>query len=154
MIQPQEIIKLSDGDLYYKAQKLAEQYADDISDKFPEQLITLRSCLKSKIERLTSVKQFAKLLLIENATLSTSFPDVCTALMLFLTIPVTVAAAERSFSKLKLIKTYLRNTMGQERLSHLSLLSIEHGIASSLKNSLDEIISTFAEAKTRRKIFY
>ena len=29
--------------------------------------------------------------------------------LLFLTLPVTVATAERSFSKLKLIKTYLRN---------------------------------------------
>lgn len=45
-----------------------------------------------------------------------SFADVCTALMLVVTIPVTTASVERSFSKLKLIKTYLRKYMGQERL--------------------------------------
>jgi len=32
-----------------------------------------------------------------------------------LTIPVLVASAERSFSKLKLIKSYLRSTMSQQK---------------------------------------
>ena len=36
----------------------------------------------------------------------TSVPDVAIAFKIFLTIPVTVASAERSFSKLKLIKNY------------------------------------------------
>ena len=59
-------------------------------------------------------------------------PDVATAIKLFLTIPITVASAERSFSKLKVIKTYLRNSMSQERLSGLAILSIENERALSL----------------------
>jgi len=49
-------------------------------------------------------------------------------------MPVTVAARERNFSKLKLslIKTYFRSTMGQERLTGLAILSIEQGTASLL----------------------
>ena len=43
----------------------------------------------------------------------------------FLTICVSVASCERSFSKLKLIKSYLRSTMAQARLSSLAILSIE-----------------------------
>jgi len=39
------------------------------------------------------------------------FPNLAVALRILLTLPVTVASAERSFSKLKLIKTYLRSTM-------------------------------------------
>jgi len=48
---------------------------------------------------------------------------------------VTVATAERSFSKLKLIKNYLRSVMNQDRLSALSILSIEHEEANYLKYS-------------------
>ena len=48
-----------------------------------------------------------------------SFPNLLIMLRTFLTMCVSVASCERSFSKLKLIKTYLRSTMGQERLSSL-----------------------------------
>ena len=41
------------------------------------------------------------------------YPNLWIALRIALTLPVTVASAERSFSKLKLIKTYLRSTMGE-----------------------------------------
>ena len=37
-------------------------------------------------------------------------------------MPVSTASAERSFSVLKRLKTYLRNTMGAERMSSLALL--------------------------------
>ena len=79
------------------------------------------------------------------------FPDVVTALLLFLTLPVTVASAERSFSKLRLIKSYLRSTMNQDRLRSLALLSIEAQSAESLET--DQIIDDFANAKARRKPF-
>lgn len=150
VLQPKELTKLTDQELYTEAVKLADTYAEDISDKFPEQLLSLRSCLKTQIEKLNSVKQLADLLIIENVALSTSFQEVCTALILFLTIPVTVATAERSFSKLKIIKTYLRSTMGQDRLSCLSILSIEHRIANRLRSNLDQIIRMFADVKVRR----
>ena len=44
-----------------------------------------------------------------------SFPNAYIAYRIMLTIPVSVASAERSFSKLKLIKSYLRLTMSQQR---------------------------------------
>lgn len=52
------------------------------------------------------------------------YPNIWVALRISATLPVTVAAAERSFSKLKLIKTYMRSTMMQECLSGLAIISI------------------------------
>ena len=46
-----------------------------------------------------------------------NFPHICICLGIFLTLPVSVAEGERSFSKLALIKNSLRATMGQDRLN-------------------------------------
>ena len=80
----------------------------------------------------------------------TAFPNVYIALRIYLTIPVTVASGERSFSKLKLIKNYLRSNMIQDRLSSLAIISIESEISRNLK--MDTIIKDFAEKKQERFI--
>lgn len=60
------------------------------------------------------------------------FPNILIAYRILFTVPVTVASAERSFSKLKLLKNYLRSSMSQDRLNGLATLCIE-------KDKLDEI---------------
>uniref|UniRef100_H3A162 DUF4371 domain-containing protein n=1 Tax=Latimeria chalumnae TaxID=7897 RepID=H3A162_LATCH len=125
VIQPNMLISASDEDLYKEAEKLANHFNKDISLVFPGQLLSFSFCLKSEISKQSLVKDLANMLIVDNA-LASSFSDVCTVLLLFLTIPVTVASAERSFSKLKLIKNYPRSTTGQERLCGLGMLSIEN----------------------------
>ena len=51
------------------------------------------------------------------------YPNVWTVLKITLSIPVTSCECERSISTLGLVKTKLRSTMGQERLTGLRLLS-------------------------------
>ena len=80
-----------------------------------------------------------------------SFPSAYIAYKILLTIPVTVAFAERSFSKLKLIKSYLRSTISQERLSGLIILSIEKEMLEELKYK--SLISNFASQKVRKIVF-
>jgi hypothetical protein len=82
-----------------------------------------QTSFKSQITKLTTVQQMTHLLIVDYAAVASGFTDVVTAMLLFLTLPVTVASAERSFSKLRLIKSYLRSTMGQDRLRGLALLS-------------------------------
>ena len=53
------------------------------------------------------------------------FQNLRISLQILLTIAVSIASCERSFSKLKIILSYLRASMGQDRLSNLALLSIE-----------------------------
>ena len=77
-----------------------------------------------------------------------SFPNTCITYRILLIIPVTIASTERSFSKLKLIKSYLRSTMSQERLSELVILSIKKKILEELEYKI--LISQFASQKARK----
>lgn len=80
--------------------------------------------------------------------LNTLYPNTCIALRILLTLPVSVASGERSFSKLKLIKNYLRNSISQSKLTNLALISIECTLAASLDYT--SLIQEFAKCKVRR----
>ena len=86
--------------------------------------------------------------LIENE-LDEAFSNVSIMFKIYLCMFVTNCKGERSFSKLKLLKNHLRNTMGQDRLSALAILAIENELLKTIDFS--DIISEFAEAKCRRK---
>jgi len=79
----------------------------------------------------------------------TAFPNIVISLRILLTIPITSASAERSLSKLKIIKNYLRNTMSQKRLTELATIAIENETANTL-NFMD-VIELFASKKSRKK---
>lgn len=89
-----------------------------------------------------------ELLIFLHKKLTEIHPNMWVALRVSTTQAVTVAAAERSFSKLKLIKTYLRSTTGQECLSGLAIISINREVSKQL--SYDDTIDAFAAMKTRR----
>lgn len=79
-----------------------EKYRDDVSSDFTRQIVSLRDFFISRdgindLKKMT-IKDLSLFILNEN--LSSIFPDVFTATMIFITIPVTSAPAERSFSKL------------------------------------------------------
>jgi hypothetical protein len=57
--------------------------------------------------------------------LKSTFPSVETLLRIYLTIPISNATGERSFSALKRIKNVQRNMIGQIRHNALAILNIE-----------------------------
>ncbi len=65
--------------------------------------------------------------------------------------PVTVASGEQSFSKLKLIKNYLRTSMSQERLCRLALLSTEKTLHPGWIITI--LIAEFVAKKARKVTF-
>ncbi|XP_070409722.1 zinc finger MYM-type protein 1-like [Nothobranchius furzeri] len=79
------------------------------------------------------------------------YPNLWTGLRIALTVPMTVAEAERSFSKLELIKNYLRSTMSQERLAGLSIININFQVGEEIP--YDDIIDEFASRKARKQHF-
>uniref|UniRef100_A0A3B5BCP2 DUF4371 domain-containing protein n=1 Tax=Stegastes partitus TaxID=144197 RepID=A0A3B5BCP2_9TELE len=65
-------------------------------------------------------------------------------------ILVSTASCEQSFSTLTLVKTYLRSTMADDRLSNLGVLSTESRRAKSL--NLDAFVDLFARNHKNRRI--
>ena len=80
-----------------------------------------------------------------------STPYLCLYLKLYLTIGVSIASCERSFSKLKMIKSYLRSTMSDNWLSALSILSIERDYVQQL--DFEDIVADFSSTKARKVQF-
>lgn len=86
--------------------------------------------------------------------LKAAFPRVIALLQLTLTLPVSTASCERSFSCIKRVKTYTRTSMKENRLCGLALMSIENDITRD-ENFLDDVVLKFknnslAEGKQRR----
>jgi len=74
--------------------------------------------------------------------------NLAVALRILLTVPVTVASVECSFSRLELIKTFLRSTISQDRLVGLAILSIENDVVQTL--DFADLLSQFASQKARK----
>jgi hypothetical protein len=64
-----------------------------------------------------------------------------------LTVPVTFASAERSFSKLKLLRTVMRSVMNQERLGELWTLACERDLTDTI--DLAEIANPWTKLTKR-----
>ncbi|KAK4887806.1 hypothetical protein RN001_004077 [Aquatica leii] len=77
--------------------------------------------------------------LLKNNHLEETFPNLEIAFRIFLSLMITNASGERSFSKLNLIKNELRSSMGQERLRWLSIMSIENDLQQiGFKDTVEE----------------
>ena len=78
-------------------------------------------------------------------------PTYKAAAKILAAIPATSCSAERSFSALRRIKTYLKNTMGEQRLSNIAILSIERETTNFVEeNMMDIIIDEFAKKNDDR----
>ena len=100
---------------------------------------------------VTKLKVYQKLLwlfLVLLCFMEDVFPNLRISLQILLTIAVSIASCERSFSKLKLILSYSRASMGQDRLSDLALLSVERETLE--KTDFDDVIDQFATVKSRK----
>jgi hypothetical protein len=88
---------------------------------------------------------FEKLINAVDATYQ-FFPNIHKVLKVLLTMPVSTASAERSFSGLRRLKTYLRSTMTEQRLTGLALLHIHR----SHVIDIDQVLNRFDASGHRR----
>ena len=85
------------------------------------------------------------------------FREVNKLILIFLTIPYSTASVERSFSALKRIRIYLKNAQGQNRLSNLSLMSIEKSLLKRLMSTsvfYDNVITHFCGKRCRVELLF
>jgi len=86
------------------------------------------------------------------------FKEVHKLVILILIIPYSTASVEHSFSALKRVKTYLRNTQGQKRLSNLSLISIEKSLLKSMMSNSEafcnSVVGHFCKPQCRAEFIY
>ena len=101
--------------------------------------------------RAANVLRLNKLLTGRQGLLMSKFPNVGIVLKLYLTLPVSKCEGERSFSTLSRIQNHLRTSICQNRLSALSLLSIESELMASL--DYNDIIDDFASKYARKRAF-
>jgi hypothetical protein len=123
-----------------------KEYCDIYGDELFQELRHLKTLLPKNVTKSIDILNTIKSYWEEGG-----FQTVWVAYRILLTILVTVASMERSFSKLKLIKTYLQTTMSQERLSGLAMISIENEYLDKL--NYDDLIEEFASKNARRSNF-
>uniref|UniRef100_A0A9J8CNG3 TTF-type domain-containing protein n=1 Tax=Cyprinus carpio carpio TaxID=630221 RepID=A0A9J8CNG3_CYPCA len=138
---------IKNGKLHERCKKLEQTLHDIDADDLA---LEINSSLYTFPDHVAT-SPFDMLNYIYSEKLLDLYSNLSIALRLLLTLPVSVASGERSFSALKLIKNYMRSTMGQERLTGLALMSIEHDVRQSL--DMEDIVIGFAENKARKQQF-
>ena len=153
LLHPHKLLAMSEKEIQVASQNLIQIYPE-LEPSFYYELLQLRVSFENEIknEPTTTIREFAELLFVTYNSAASAFPNVLTTLFIFLTLPFTTAAAERSFSKLKLIKNYLRSQMSQERLDGLAVLSIEAYKADQMNHRA--VAKSFANAKVRKVPFF
>ena len=67
-----------------------------------------------------------------------SYPSSAVLIQIFATLPVTTATNKPSFSALKYLKPYLRNTTKEVRLNGLALLSVHCDVSLDFEQIIAE----------------
>lgn len=94
---------------------------------------------------------------LKDNELEDAYTEVSKLCELVLTVPATSSSVERNFSTLKRIKNFVRNSTGQERLSQISILSIENQLLQNMSDNprfYDDVIDEFAKTDRRIELQY
>ena len=109
------------------------------------QLLTFR-----QLHHFQTVQEAETIIADMSAECRAMFQQVETLVRLLLVVPASSAEAERSFSALRRLKTWLRSTMTQSRLTHVCVLHVHNELVDTdlllftvtLRKSLYEKMTT------------
>ncbi|KAL6534462.1 hypothetical protein OROHE_013387 [Orobanche hederae] len=141
-------------ELYHRFSDSAMElfYPEDFSDhektilKMQLQHYDIDVVQHADYKKLTSIAELGQWLVRTRREIT--FDLIYRVINLLLTLPVSTATTERSFSAMNIVKTRIRNKMEDEFLNDSLILHIERELAEKI--TLDEIIEDFKAAKDRR----
>ena len=133
----------------------AAQYNDDLPSPFvlSEELKVWKAHWESELRKGNNVPNTVKSTLVSMNSKRQWFPNIYTILVLIGTCPGTSVASERFFSKLRQLKNYLRNAMGNDRLTGLALLNIHFDIDIDMDELMQIFCREFKQTLFKRDIF-
>ncbi|KAK1355001.1 zinc finger MYM-type protein 1-like [Heracleum sosnowskyi] len=133
--------------------RLVDFYPDDFSSS---EKIAIERELEIYIDNVGEDERFAHLngigdlaRVMVQTKKHLSYPLLYRLLKLALVLPVATATVERCFSTMKLVKSDLRNRIGDEYLSDCLISAIEKESLAKVTN--DDVIDRFQKMKTRRE---
>lgn len=160
------LLTLDDKNILSCCRELVKIYSKDLQDTFPDECVQFKYFLKNtphatffepssgtddKEEKEKKKRSFSYLLrTVREGNLQNFFPNVEIILRIILSMAVTNCAGERSFSTMKRVKNYLRNSMGEIKLNALAVMAIESDMTEAL--DFQEVIEKFVKIKQRRKV--
>ncbi|KAJ1135890.1 hypothetical protein NDU88_002319 [Pleurodeles waltl] len=112
-------------------------------------LLKAQLTILSSMFKYSSVPELADILRKMLPRERAFFSQVEKLLQILLIIPVSSCEAERSFSGLRRLKTWLRSTMSQKRLNHVAICNIHKEMMDSI--DLQTIAKQFVLRSERRK---
>ncbi|WAR08074.1 P52K-like protein, partial [Mya arenaria] len=136
---------------------LPRESIDDVYQAFhacldADETIFVRECERWRMwwtdATLAVDRPAASVSLAESITLASKalYPSIRHCLTLLMVMPASMAIAERSFSVMRRVKTFLRSTMGTERLSGLGLMNVYK----DREISAERVVDKFANQQNRR----
>ncbi|CAB4025126.1 zinc finger MYM-type 1-like [Paramuricea clavata] len=127
-----------------QVEQLCADFPEDLQD--PDALLAEMEIIGGAIEQseAKNLREAARFLKEKRFF----YPALAKAYQLALTIPISVASNERSFSKLRLVKNYLRSTMKEDRLDSLMILASSPDILDNV--DIDKIADSWSNLKARR----
>ena len=118
-------ISAAKGDEFRITETVQENLEGDVDvPKLSSELNLLASFVKEvqpDLKDITSIQTVIDVM--KQGKLTKVFSELHSVIKLYLTVPLSNATAEHSFSALRRIKTYLRSTLTQEHLNHYLVLN-------------------------------
>ncbi|XP_049816476.1 uncharacterized protein LOC126263425 [Schistocerca nitens] len=153
VFSPESIVKISAGE----TEKIAESFTNRFGslldvDKgiaslmLRDEMLLWREKWNQETERQKELPTIALDILARCD--NDAYPIIHKLLLVLATLPVTIASAERSFSSLRRLKSYLRTSMNERRLLGLALMHIHYQIPVDV----EKLITRFSKSGRRRRL--